>query len=156
VHILVIVVGGGENAALKGLSDPVGLWDVLVRCCVKMGQSEPAPTSAPMWMDGALMSAPFSSLLIPGLTKVANSSWPFSSFPQPRLVFFLELFFSSPLTPAQVSPTYLPLNYYLCTLASSLPHLPTFPSTYLFMYLHTKSPARQWWCRLMKVLQYTR
>ncbi len=62
--------------------DRVGLWvfstDVLVRCCVKMGQSEPAPTSAPMWMDGwmdgALMSVPFSSLLVPGLTKVANSS----------------------------------------------------------------------------------
>jgi hypothetical protein len=36
------------------------------------GQSEPAPTSAPMWMDGALMGAPFSSL--PGLAKVANSS----------------------------------------------------------------------------------
>jgi hypothetical protein len=61
---------GEKNGALKGLSDRlgcgffrlmcwldrVGLWvfstDVLVRCCVKMGQSEPAPTSAPMWMDG--------------------------------------------------------------------------------------------------------
>jgi len=38
------------------------------------GQSEPTPTSAPMWMDGALMGAPFSSLLIPRLTKVVNSS----------------------------------------------------------------------------------
>jgi len=38
------------------------------------GQSEPASTSAPMWMDGALMGAPFSSLPVPGLTKVANSS----------------------------------------------------------------------------------
>ncbi len=39
------------------------------------GQNEPAPpTSAPMWMDDALMGAPFSSLPVPGLTKVANSS----------------------------------------------------------------------------------
>jgi len=70
--------GGAENGVLKGLSDRVGLWvfwtDVPVRCCVKMGQSEPAPASAPMWMDGALMSAPFSSFLVPGLTEVANSS----------------------------------------------------------------------------------
>ncbi len=38
------------------------------------GQSEPAPTCAPMWMDGALMGAPFSSLRVPELTKVVNSS----------------------------------------------------------------------------------
>jgi hypothetical protein len=27
-----------------------------------------------MWMDGALIGVPFSSLPVPGLTKVANSS----------------------------------------------------------------------------------
>ncbi len=41
---------------------------------LETGQSDPAPTSAPMWMDGALMGAPFSSLPVPGLTKVMNSS----------------------------------------------------------------------------------
>jgi len=38
------------------------------------GHNEPTPTSAPMWMDGALMGAPFSSLPILRLTKVVNSS----------------------------------------------------------------------------------
>jgi hypothetical protein len=32
------------------------------------------PPCAPMWMDGALMGVPFSSLPVPGLTKVVNSS----------------------------------------------------------------------------------
>ncbi len=61
------------------------------------GQSEPAPTCAPMWMDGVLMGGPFSSLPVPELTKVLNSSWPFFSFPQPR--FFWELFFPHPPHP---------------------------------------------------------
>lgn len=38
------------------------------------GQTEPAPTCAPMWMDGALLGAAFSSLPVPELTKVMNSS----------------------------------------------------------------------------------
>jgi hypothetical protein len=38
------------------------------------GQSELAPTNAPMWVDGALMGAHFSSLSVLGLTKVVNSS----------------------------------------------------------------------------------
>jgi len=38
------------------------------------GQSEPTPTGAPMWMDGALMGAAFSSLPILRLTKMVNSS----------------------------------------------------------------------------------
>jgi len=38
------------------------------------GQREPAPTCAPTWMDGALMGVPFSSLLVPELTNVVNSS----------------------------------------------------------------------------------
>jgi hypothetical protein len=78
--------------------------------------------------------------------------------------FFLGTFFFSPPTPAQVSPAYLHLDYlpmhpgllpppptYL--LAHLPTHLPTFPSMYLPMYLRTKSPPRQWQCRLMKILQ---
>jgi hypothetical protein len=34
----------------------------------------PAPTNAPMWVDGALMGVPFSSLPIHGIIKVANLS----------------------------------------------------------------------------------
>jgi len=66
----------------------------------------------------------FSSLPVPGLTKVVNSSWPFFIFLSSAQVGFFwgELFFSSPLTPAQVSPThpstYLPIN--LCTYALNL------------------------------------
>ncbi len=95
------------------------------------------------------------------------------SFPQPRLVSFFGKFFFSPPTPAQVSPTYRRLVYllmqlgllpppptYLPTCPPSHPsiysptHLPTYPSTYLLMYLNTKSPQRQWWCKSMWVLQY--
>jgi hypothetical protein len=131
------------------------------------GQSEPAPTSAPMWMDGALMGAPFSSLPVPGLTKVANSSLPYSfSFPQPRFVFLGELFFF--LTPhACPGLTYLHLDY-LPMHPGLLPpppthpsiylptHLPTFPSTYIPTCLCTKSTPSQPWWKSMKVLQYTK
>jgi hypothetical protein len=84
----------------------------------------------------------------------------FFPFLSPGWVFFLGTFFFLTPTPAQISPTYIRLDYYLCILASSLPnlptHLPTFWSTYLRMYLYIKSPPRQWWCRSLKVLQYTR
>ncbi len=53
--------------------------------------------------------------------------------------FFWEFFYSSPPTPAQVSPTYLPLNYYLCTLPS-FPHLPTYLPTYPPIYLPSHQP----------------
>jgi hypothetical protein len=52
----------------------------------------------------------------------------------PSWFLFWELFFSSPPTPAQVSPIYLHLDYCLCTTASSLPpptYLPTYPPIYL-------------------------
>jgi hypothetical protein len=56
------------------------------------GQSEPAPTGAPMWMwmDGAPMVAPFSSLPYPlanqgGKLKL---TFFFFSIPQPRLGFY--------------------------------------------------------------------
>jgi hypothetical protein len=108
---------------------------------LKWCESEPAPTGAPKWMDGALMGAPFSSLPVPGLTKVVNSSWP-------------PFFSSPPCWPRSHLPTYLHLDY-LAThpgllappptyLLVHLPtHLPTYPSTYLSMYLCTKSPPRQ-------------
>jgi hypothetical protein len=84
--------------------------------------------------------------------------------------FFLGFYFF--LTPhTRPSLTYLPtfslLAYaawpppsptYLTTyLPVHLPtHLPTYPSTYLLMYLHTKSPQRQWRCKSIRVLQYTK
>jgi len=99
-------------------------------CCVKMGQSEPAPTSAPMRMDGVLMGAPFSSLSVPGLTKVANSSWPyFFPFLKLRLVFVLGFFFS--VAPhACPGPTYLP-TFRLLHMHSGLLPPPTYPPIYL-------------------------
>ncbi len=118
-------------------------------------QSELAPTSAPMWMDGALMSAPFSSVPVPELTKVTISSRPFFFLLSSAQVgFFLGTFVFQPPTAAQVSPAYLHLDYLSLRLSllpppptyllAHLPtHLPTFPSTYLPMYLHTKSPPRQ-------------
>jgi hypothetical protein len=133
-----------------------------------------------MWMDDALMDVLFSSLPVPGLTKVVNSLWPFIfsflQFPQPRLVLFWgTFFFSSPPTPAQVSLSYLHLDYlpmhsgllpppptYLPTYLRTHPpnyllihrhiYLPTHPFTYLIMYLHIKPPPRQWWHRPMKIL----
>jgi hypothetical protein len=93
-----------------------------------VGQSEPAPTSAPMWMDGALMGAPFSSIPVPGLTKVANSSWPcFFSFPQPRLVFFGNFFFLHPSRPPRSH--LLPMHPGL--LSPPPTYLPTYPPIYL-------------------------
>jgi hypothetical protein len=40
----------------------------------QLGHDELTPDNAPMWMDGAFMGAHFLSLLVLGLTKVANSS----------------------------------------------------------------------------------
>ncbi len=115
----------------------------------KMGQSEPAPTSAPMWMDGALMGVPFSSLHVPGLTKVGNSSWPFIFLSSAQVGFLWELFFSSPLTLAQVSLTYLHLDYLPMHPSLLPPHLltylPTYPPIYLpihqFAYLPNNLPT---------------
>jgi hypothetical protein len=103
-----------------------------------LGQREPAPTNAPMWMDGAMMGAPFSSLLVLGLTKVVNSNCPIFSFPQPK-VFFLGTFFSSPPTFAQVSPTYLHLDYLPMHLGLFLPR-PTYLSIDLLTHLSTYPP----------------
>ncbi len=67
----------------------------------KVTQSEPAPTSAPMWMDVLLMGVPFSSLPVPGIpmwrTKVDLFFW---FFPQPRLNCFCgNFFFLTPQVP---------------------------------------------------------
>ncbi len=90
---------------------------------------------------------------------------PFISLSSAQAGFFGGNFsFSSPPTRAKVSHTYLALDNCLCTLASSLPHLPTYlpahlpthlpisPSTYLHIYLPTKSPPRQWQRWSMKVV----
>ncbi len=72
----------------------------------KVTQSEPAPTSALMRMDGALMGVPFLSLPVPGITNVANSGWLFFLFfpqPSPGWIFFVATFFLTP----QVPPTYI-------------------------------------------------
>jgi hypothetical protein len=86
------------------------------------GHTEPAPTSAPMWMDGALMGVPFSSLSVPGLTRVANSGW------WPYSYFWEHFFFLIP----QVPPTYLP-TFRLPPYAP----WPTLSPTYLLTYLPT-------------------
>jgi hypothetical protein len=95
------------------------------------GQNEPTPTSAPMWMDGALMGAPFSSLLFLKLTNVANSSSFFFSFLQPMLVFYY-----TPHT--YLDLTYLP-TFKLLTYAPWFPpsptYLPTCPPTRTYTYL---------------------
>jgi hypothetical protein len=91
-------------------------------------------------MDGALMGTPFSSLPVPGLTKVTNSSWPcfFPPFLSPGRFFFGELFFV-PHPHTHPGLTYLP-TFRLCTLASSLPHLPTYLPTYPPIYLPSHQP----------------
>ncbi len=61
------------------------------------GQSESAPTSAPTWMDGALIGFSFLSLCHPGLTVFVC---PFSALIS---VFFATLFSSRPL-PSFFSP----------------------------------------------------
>ncbi len=80
-------------------------------------------------------------------------------------LFWGSFFFSSPLTPAQVSATHLctlgllppPPTYSLRSYLPTCPpnYLLIHPSTYLPMYLHTKSPPRQWQHRLIRVLQHT-
>jgi hypothetical protein len=112
---------------------------------------------------------PFSSLPVPGLTQVVNSSWPFL-FPFLSLGWFAfgTFFFPQPPCPPRSHlPTCIQTTY-LCTLACSLPHLPTcppihpstylfihmltYPSTYLPMYICTKFAPRQWWHKFMKIL----
>jgi hypothetical protein len=91
-----------------------------------------------MWMDGALMGAPFSSLPVPGLTKVANSSCIiFFPFLSPGWFSFGEHFFPHPpRLPRSHLPAYIQTTC-LCTLVSSLPHLPTYLPTYSPIYLPT-------------------
>jgi hypothetical protein len=89
------------------------------------------------WMDGALMGAPFSSLPVPGLTKVANSSLFFLSLAQVGV--FLGTFFPHPPTPAQVSPTCLHLDYLPMHLGF-LPPPPTYLHAHLPTHLSTYSP----------------
>jgi hypothetical protein len=87
------------------------------------GQSEPAPTSAPFWMDGALMGFRFSSPPVPVLTSLVNTaSLILFFFPQPfRQILFLHGTCFSP------SPTDLPT--FTLPAYSSRPHLPTILST---------------------------
>jgi hypothetical protein len=71
-------------------------------------------TSAPMWMDGASMGGPFSSLPVPGLTKAANSG--LTHLPTFRLPAY------APWPPP--STTYLPAHpfaYLLINLCTYVP-----------------------------------
>jgi hypothetical protein len=109
------------------------------------------PTSAPMWMDDVLMGAPFSSLPVPGLTKVANSSWPFFlalSSAQVKFFFLGNFFFPHPPhVPKSHLPTYSPtyppaylpahLNYLPMHLGLLSPPPTHHPSSYLPAHLHT-------------------
>jgi hypothetical protein len=75
----------------------------------KVTQSEPAPTSAPMWMDGALMGVSFSSLPVPGITKCGELRLTlFFVLSSAQVDLFLWELFSSPLR--SHLPTYITLN----------------------------------------------
>ncbi len=58
---------------------------------IKLGQSEPAPTSAPTWMDGALIGFSFLSLCHPRFTFFLCPSS--ALFLSPDLSFSLQLYF---------------------------------------------------------------
>ncbi len=75
----------------------------------------------------------------PCLTKVTNSSWPFFFLSWALVGFFWELFFSSPHTPAQASPTYLHLDY-LPMHPGLLPPPPTYLHAHLPTHLSTYTP----------------
>ncbi len=108
-------------------------------CVELLGKSEPTPTSASMWMDGALM-APFSSLLVLGLTKVVNSSCPILfSFLSPRCFFWKHFFPHPPHLPRFHLRTYLHLDY-LPMHPGLLPPPPTYLSTHLLTHLSTYPP----------------
>ncbi len=122
-----LYLGGGNFSFL------IHFWKVLV---LKIGQSESAPTNAPMWKDGALMGASFSSLLVPRLTKVVNSSWPF---------FFLSLahvgiFFLTLSPHAHLGLTYLPTFKLLAYAPWPPPSSTYYLLAHLLKHLFTYSP----------------
>jgi hypothetical protein len=116
-----------------------------------------------MWMDGALMGVPFSSLSVPGLTRVANSGWwPYSYFwehfffssPRSHLPTYLHLDYL-PMHPGLLSPpptylpTYLPTHTIICLstsyLLTYLPnHLPIYLPMYTLKFHQGNGNANQW------------
>jgi hypothetical protein len=112
-------------------------------------QSEPPPTSAPAWMDGALKGFSFLSLCHPRLTFFACPDQPWSQFfyppwslfsfwnfifsPPPTrfpFLFACETFPSHPPTTPHCTPlTYSPITLKCATLLPT--HLPALPPTYL-------------------------
>ncbi len=116
----------------------------------RVGQSKPAPTSAPTWMDGALIGFSFLSLCHIRLTFFVS---PFSAlisvfflgnfiFSPPPTQFFcvwlLKLFPPTHLLPPHCPPqTYSPINLKFATLIPTyLPTLPTvLPTKTLNRYL---------------------
>jgi hypothetical protein len=81
---------------------------------------------------------PFSSLPVPGLTQVVNSSWPFLfPFLSSGWFPFGTFFFLSPH--ARPGLTYLPMHPGL--LPPPLTHLPTHLPTYSSIWLHTHQPT---------------
>ncbi len=96
-------------------------------------------TSAPMWMDGASMGEPFSSLPVPGLTKAPNSG--LTHLP----TFRLPVYAGPP-----PSTTYLP-NLPTCPPIFLLTHQPIYLCTYT-LNLHQGNDDT----RSLRILQYTR
>jgi hypothetical protein len=97
-----------------------------------------------MWMDDALMVAPFSSLLVPRLNQGGElKSTFFFSFPQSKLVFVGEHFFflNPTLTLTQVLPTYLQLDYLPMHPGLLPPSPPNHPYVYFPIYLPTYVPT---------------
>jgi len=94
--------------------------------------NEPTPTNAPIWMDGALMNAPFLSFPCP-YHNVSFFDFFFQKFP-PHTPYLASLTY----LPTFTLPTYAPKRY-------SLPptYPPIHPPIYLFIYLCTKPPPRQ-------------
>jgi len=74
-----------RGCAFKYKEKDNGMLYILCKDQLDFGQSEPAPTSAPTWMDGALIGFSF-----PVPSQVDFFSLPFLS---PDLSFYLHLYF---------------------------------------------------------------
>jgi hypothetical protein len=111
--------------------------------------NQPAPpTSTPIWMDGALMSAPCSPLPVPVLTKAVTIGWHFlSPLLNPCCTFFFswELFSffggPQPLSPRPQAPTTPSIPTYLPRILPQLPgpvmsHLTSHDVTHVWTFFH--------------------
>ncbi len=72
---------------------PQGYWPPPTGLPLCPGQSKPAPTSAPFWMDGALMGFRFSSPPVAVLTSLVSTDWLLFFFAFFQQTFFLNVGF---------------------------------------------------------------